>query len=256
MLEGKEKIFMQVDLLCSGSKGNCCIVRDGQSQLMIDCGSTKKYLFQAMQDVNAKIEDCNGILITHAHVDHVSQLKHVNSQPVYSYCDLKLMDNHHRVYPNDEFDIGTFHVQVIRLSHDSPNTVGYVIQSQGEKLVYITDTGFIANANKPLIQNADYYVFESNHDVEMLMQTNRPLFLKQRILSAEGHLNNEDSAANLSEIINVNTKQIVLAHLSQEANTPEKALETFHSTFLKKGMSEQGIEVRAAQQFEIIQMGK
>lgn len=247
---------MQVDLLCSGSKGNCCIVRDGRSQLMIDCGSTKKYLFQALEDVDAKIEDCNGVLITHAHVDHVSQLKHVVSQPVYSYCDLKLMDNHHRVVPKQEFDVGTFHIQVIGLSHDSPNTVGFVIRSGDEKLVYITDTGFIANANKPLIQNADYYVFESNHDVEMLMNTNRPLFLKQRILSAEGHLNNEDASTNLSEIVNVNTKQIVLAHLSQEANTHDLALDSFHSTFLKKGMQENGIDVRAAKQFEIVHMGK
>ena len=247
---------MQVDLLCSGSKGNCCIVRDGVSQLMIDCGSTKKYLFQALENVNATIEDCDGILITHAHTDHVSQLKHVVSRPVYSYCDLKIMDNNHHVVPKEEFDIGTFHIQVIGLSHDSPNTVGFVIWSGNEKLVYITDTGYIANANKPLLQNADYYVFESNHDVEMLMNTSRPLFLKQRILSAEGHLNNEDSASNLSEIVNVNTKQIVLAHLSQEANTSDMALEAFHSTFLKKARPENGIEVRAAKQFEIIHMGK
>ena len=247
---------MQIDLLCSGSKGNCCIVSNGRDRLMIDCGSTKKYLFKSLDEIGVSIEDCEGILITHGHSDHVSQLKHVNCRPVYSYCDLKLMENHHRIVPMQEFDLAGFHIQVIGLSHDSPNTVGFVIQSQDEKLVYITDTGYVANAHKPYLQNADYYIFESNHDVEMLMGTKRPLFLKQRILSAEGHLNNEDASLNLSELIGNKTKEITLAHLSQEANTPDLALDTLYETFEKRNIPLNGVVVRAAKQFEIAHMGK
>ena len=51
-----------------------------------------------------------------------------------------------------------------------------------KKLVYVTDTGYVSNEVKTYLENADYYIFESNHDIETLMNTNRPMFLKQRIL--------------------------------------------------------------------------
>ena len=67
-------------------------------------------------------------------------------------------------------------------------------------------------------------IFESNHDVDRLMHTKRPMFLKQRILSDNGHLNNEDSSLNLTSLINAKTKNIVLAHLSEEANTQRSSI--------------------------------
>lgn len=243
---------MRVDLLCSGSKGNSCLVRSENSSLLIDCGSTKKYLMQALSSVNQNVDDLNALLISHAHTDHVSQLKHFKHLPVYSYCDLKDLENHHIVRPLQEFDINGFHIQVISLSHDSPNTVGYVIYADNQKLVYITDTGYVANEVKPYLENADYYVFESNHDIETLMNTNRPMFLKQRILGDSGHLNNIDASSNLASLINSKTKEIVLAHLSEEANAPSIALNCIYDHFLKKDLPYREINIRAAKQFEIL----
>lgn len=243
---------MRIDVLCSGSKGNACLVRHGDSQILIDCGSTQRYLKQAMNKVQASFDDCNGVLITHTHKDHVSRIKDVKHLPIYSYCDLEDVDHHTIVEPLSTFDLGCFHVQVIRLSHDSPKTVGYVIETDQEKLVYITDTGYIPNDEKALLCNADYYVFESNHDIARLMQTNRPMFIKQRILSDSGHLNNEDSSMNLSQIINSKTKEVVLAHLSEQANVPELALDIFQETFRKQGLPYANLTVRAAKQFEAL----
>ena len=138
---------MQVDLLCSGSKGNSCLIRTKNSSLLIDCGSTKKYLMNALGSVNQRVDDLNALLVTHAHTDHVSQLKHFRHLPVYSYCDLKDLDNHRIVRPLQEFDVNEFHIQVISLSHDSPNTVVYVIYADGKKLVYVTDTGVVYHKN-------------------------------------------------------------------------------------------------------------
>ncbi|MBD9217059.1 MAG: MBL fold metallo-hydrolase, partial [Solobacterium sp.] len=80
---------MRIDLLCSGSKGNSCLIRHEDTQLLIDCGSTKKYLMESFKKVGACVDDTNGVLISHAHSDHVSQLKHFKHLDVYSYCDLK-----------------------------------------------------------------------------------------------------------------------------------------------------------------------
>lgn len=243
---------MRVDLLCSGSKGNSCLIRSEKTSILIDCGSTKKYLMSSLQQVHQKVEDLSGVLITHAHTDHISQLKHFKSLPVYSYCDLKDLEDPRHLVPLQEFDIDNLHIQTIGLSHDSPNTVGYVIYGEGQKIVYITDTGYLPNDEKQYLENADTYIFESNHDVETLMSCNRPMFLKQRILGDMGHLNNEDASNNLANLINTKTKNIVLAHISQEANHPELALDCIHSCFLKKDLNARSIDIQAAKQFEIL----
>lgn len=246
---------MRIDLLCSGSKGNSCVIREGDSQLLIDCGSTKKYLIQAFDQIHANVNDSDAVLITHTHSDHIKQLKMVKHLPIYSYCDLEDVDHHTIVAPLSTFDVNRFHITVIGLSHDAPKTVGYVIETEKEKLVYITDTGYIPNDEKQYLTNADYYIFESNHDVAQLMKTSRPMFLKQRILGDNGHLNNEDSSLNLTQLINANTKNIVLAHLSQEANHPELAMDTLVNQFHKKDLPTSNIQMKAAEQFEIETLG-
>ena len=93
---------MRIDLLCSGSKGNSCLIRHEDTQLLIDCGSTKKYLMESFKKVGACVDDTNGVLISHAHSDHVSQLKHFKHLDVYSYCDLKDALDKHDVVPNQK----------------------------------------------------------------------------------------------------------------------------------------------------------
>lgn len=240
---------MRVDVLCSGSKGNSCLVTSGEARLLIDCGSTKRYLTQALAEVGVSVNDISAVLITHSHSDHVSQLKLVSDLPVYSCCSLKEKTRQVKILPGDRFLVGPFRISVIGLSHDAPGgCVGYVIEDGTSKLVYVTDTGFVPNAAKELLADADAYVFESNHDVAMLMGTSRPMYLKQRILSDSGHLNNLDSAHCLSQIVTGRTKHVILAHLSEEANTPELALEAFHEGFARRGLDDSGLDVRCGKQ--------
>ena len=105
-------------------------------------------------------------------------------------------------------------------------------------MVYITDTGYINEKNFKYISNKSLYVFESNHDIQMLMNNpNYPHHTKIRILSDKGHLSNNDSAYYLSKLIGSNTKYIILAHLSEQNNTSKLALSTIDSVFRKKGIN-------------------
>lgn len=235
---------MRADLLCSGSRGNSCLVRTQDTNLLIDAGSTKKHLMDSLARLHVKVEDIDAVLVTHGHSDHISQLKHFTSRPVYSCCTLDC-ETHH-VEPGDRFLVGSVGIVVIGLSHDAPGTIGFVLRSGPSKLVYITDTGFVPNAAKPLLEDGTAYIFESNHDVQMLMDTSRPLFLKQRILSDSGHLCNEDSAMLLAGLVGPHTKAVVLAHISEQANTPAKALAAFHEGFRKRHVDDSSIQVQAA----------
>ena len=246
---------MKAALLASGSKGNCCLIKHKDTQLIIDCGSTKRYLNECFGRLQVDVANTDALLVTHTHKDHVSQLNFFRHLPCYAWADLE-SETQKKVEPFETFWVKDIRIQVLPLSHDAKNTVGYVLEADGEKLVYVTDTGYVRNDVKERIVNADYYIFESNHDVEMLMQTSRPIYIKQRIINDYGHLNNEDSARILSEVIGDKTKEIVLAHISQEGNTRAQAYQVLEQELGRRQFLHDGLDLYPAQQFGIHLLGK
>lgn len=238
---------MQYIGLCSGSKGNSWVIKHQKSTILIDCGCTKKYLKEKLEENDVSLDEIDALLITHAHSDHIKQVNMFSEKKIYGTCDCcsTILDKY------EQFLVGSFKITTLPLSHDSPKTVGYLIEADNEKLVYISDTGYIHNDVIKHIKNLDYYLFESNHDVELLMQTKRPYFLKSRILSDTGHLSNVDCGKILYDVIGDNTKEITLVHLSEEANTPETALSTVKSQL----NGYKGI-LQTAEQYSCIKGGK
>ncbi|MCQ2911991.1 MAG: MBL fold metallo-hydrolase [Bacilli bacterium] len=218
----------------SGSKGNATIIFDEETLIQIDMGLTKKRVVESLSTINKSIEDLQGVLITHEHVDHVKNI-HMYKGKVPIYASEGTLDCYDcKVVPEESFEIGTLTIIPFQTSHDAANPVGYVIFSGDSKLVYMTDTGCIPDDSFEYLKNADYYIVESNHDLKMLMDSHRPACLKRRIKGDYGHLSNIDSAIYMSECISNKTKAIYLAHLSEECNIPELALESYKKTFKRK----------------------
>ena len=122
-------------------------------------------------------------------------------------------------------------VEVLKTSHDTSDSRSFVIRSDGKSMVYMTDTGFINTKHFKKIENLNVYLFESNHDIEMLLHGPYPKWLKDRVMGPYGHLSNKDSAIYLAKIIGPKTQKILLTHLSHKNNTEEKALETINEIF-------------------------
>ena len=116
-------------------------------------------------------------------------------------------------------------ITAIRTSHDCPGSVGFKIETENTCLGYITDLGIIPDATMELLSGSDCIVIESNHDEEMLRYGRYPVFLKKRILSEQGHLSNDQCAEAVSRFADRGTRHFLLAHLSQENNLPELALD-------------------------------
>lgn len=248
--------MMEFAMLASGSKGNSFVIRDGTGVIMIDCGSTKKHLFTSLEKIGVRRDELDAVVITHDHTDHISQIRHFADLPLWSPVEIPDTECF-SVKPMKSFTVETMRITPLALSHDASGTVGYIIDDGREKLVYITDTGYVNQNYLPLLAGADYIVMESNHDVGMLMQTRRPQFLKARIYSDQGHLCNEDCASVLCRIVTENTKMIILAHISQEANTREKALAVNRQALLSecRGRLNRNLILCAAGQYEIIRKG-
>lgn len=242
---------MEYHILASGSKGNSCIIKSNGVSLLIDCGMTQKYLKACFEELSVDFKALDALLITHDHSDHTKQVRMFRELDIYSPSEL-LFDYTH-VEPYESFTIEHFKITPLKTSHDTEYSVAYVIEDGQSKLVYMTDTGYVRKQDYHYLENADHYILESNHDPVLLMKSNRPYYIKQRILSDTGHLSNEKAGQVLASVISDKTKSITLAHMSLEANTEEVALQTIHEHLEDHDLL--GIEIQVAKQFEIVSGG-
>jgi phosphoribosyl 1,2-cyclic phosphodiesterase len=228
---------MKVVVLASGSKGNSTYIESNNTKILIDLGMSSNYIEEKLRDLNVNPKDINAILITHTHNDHIAGLKSFNKKfktPIFISPKMEeVIRNNVREpiinYIKKEMTIENVNIKVIKNSHDT-ESYGYIFD---EKLVYITDTGYINVKYFDMLLNKDMYILESNHDIELLQNGKYSHYLKQRILSDKGHLSNELCSYYLSKLIGSNTKYIVLAHLSEENNTKELAYETLKNKIPK-----------------------
>ena len=263
---------MEICVFSSGSCGNCTLVQTKNLNILIDAGITKKAIDENLINHNLTLNDINYVLITHEHADHVraflSLLKYDNIKILMSigtYNELlKANKSKEKFYDlirckkdngdiillaREQDHIHYVPIKVLDLTitpipayHDAAECVGYVIEDSQNKLVNLTDTGYVHNKIFDLIADATCYILESNHDPQILMNSERPYYLKQRILSDHGHLSNQDSMIVLAKIMGPNTKLVMHAHVSQECNLTKIIELTRKNIFNEYGIITDGIK--------------
>lgn len=232
---------MNVCVLSSGSGGNCTYIESGKTKILIDLGTSSLYVEKKLQELNVNPANIDGIFITHTHVDHIKGIKvFLKKYHTKLYLsEIVLKEIYEDIRPENyeiidqKINLNDFNITMFKTSHDTLDANGFIFESNGKSIVYTTDTGYINKRNHKLLSNRNLYIFESNHDVEMLMNGHYPYHIKQRILGDKGHLSNTDSAYYLSKFIGADTKCIILAHLSKDNNTEELALSTLKETLKK-----------------------
>ena len=221
---------MKVSVLASGAKGNSTYIETNNTKVLIDAGMSNLYIEKKLILLGVNPDDINFVFITHTHTDHIAGLKvfiKKHHPKVFltldMYNELKDILNDYEILES-EIILNDLIVDYFKTSHDT-DSVGYIFKSNDKEIVYVTDTGYINIKNLKKLNNKDLYIFESNHDIEMLMNNpNYPYQIKQRILGDKGHLSNSQCKEYLNKIIGDKTKYIVLAHLSEQNNDPSLAL--------------------------------
>ena len=241
---------MYFNVIASGSKGNATLIVHHSTVILIDLGITLTRLNEELAFLHLSLKDIDALFITHEHSDHLNGLKAISPKKMYALARTIPGNLSNVIDMYETVNIKELKITPFPISHDAINPCGYVVESENEKLAYMTDTGIFLDEALCVMSNPDYLIIESNHDVAMEMKTHRSLQLKQRIMSNHGHLCNEDSAFASLEIIGDKTKEIVLAHLSEEANTPEVALNAYRKVFSYKGKDINKYHVRCASQNE------
>ena len=237
--------------LFSSSSGNSVYIGDNSGGILVDVGRSAKQTDLMLQKIGVDIDSIKGIFITHEHTDHVNGLKVFASKhklPVYASTGtleaLKskgvLTSSNIDIALNDEIEVAGLHIKPVKISHDCADGKGYVITGcdGSTRAAIATDTGYMSTELLSEITGCRLVYIESNHDVDMLKTGPYNFMLQKRILSNVGHLSNDACADALRALVNKGTTHFVLAHLSQENNTPHLAYTTATKALLEMGAME------------------
>ncbi|PLR96488.1 MBL fold metallo-hydrolase [Bacillus sp. T33-2] len=240
---------LHFSVLASGSTGNAVYVETEDHSFLVDAGLSGKQMEALFQQIGRDMKDLSGVLVTHEHSDHIKGIGVVARKyklPIYANEKTwRAMDGLIGEIATEQkfsFDMetvksfGSLDIESFGVSHDAAEPMFYAFHHAGRKLVLITDTGYVSDRMKGIISNAETYVFESNHDVQMLRMGRYPWNVKRRILSDVGHVSNEDAAIAMSEVAGDRTKQIYLAHLSLDNNMKDLARMSVAQTLESRGL--------------------
>lgn len=248
--------------LYSGSKGNSVLIESDKAKILIDAGKSARALCMALRGIGKDIDDIDAIFITHEHSDHVSALevllkKHRIPVHVVGISAKKMLMRGLSAYesiicqhtPSFSVQVKDIKVSSFQTPHDSEYSVGYRIEIGDSVIGYATDIGYITDEIRGALAGCESVVIECNHDLEMLMNGPYPYDLKLRIKSNKGHLSNDDCASIASDLCLIGTKNILLAHLSEENNDPAVAFDTVWSA-----IADEGFNLKVASQYECVKL--
>ena len=259
-----------VTVLASGSNGNCVAIHSEDRTLLVDCGISKSELIHRLELSAISPDTIKGILLTHAHGDHVKGVDLVARTlevPVYatSACFDGLKAHIEKYSRKKEctllprlfqvgytFECAQFQVTPFPVEHDA-DTVGYVLTTPRGKIGIATDVGTPTHLLETFLRDCHTLVLESNYDQNMLIQSPRSWDLKHRICGGHGHLSTRQAAELLPRLVTRNTRNVILAHTSGDCNHYQLALdaaqEALHSIqrddiFLECGRRDGAIPTR------------
>ena len=235
---------MSLKMCCfaSGSKGNCCYVAGGGTNILIDLGIPALRAEKCLAAVGCSPDSVH-IFVTHSHTDHIGGLKvFCRRHPdVKVYCQQECAAGLYRaglspVVVDRETEIGGVNIQAVSVPHDVP-CFGYVLSYEGKSVAVVTDIGRIDRRILDALSGCGIVMLEANHDLSMLNCNPRySRELKSRISSSYGHLSNVDCADACAYLGSRGVKSFILAHLSEENNEQDLAV-----SFVKSKLEISGI---------------
>jgi phosphoribosyl 1,2-cyclic phosphodiesterase len=228
---------MKLSVFASGSSGNCTLVTAGSTAVLVDAGISCRKVTDRLRQLGVNPEQLDGILITHTHSDHICGLNVLLKKraiPVYASAEageelwykLSNLDHEqlHTIQPEQPMEMGALNVTAFATPHDAPGSLGYHFSAGNRRFAIATDLGCVQPHIAQVLDGVNAAILEANHDPDWLRDGPYPYPLQQRILGQYGHLSNEVCGELAVQLAHSGAQLLVLGHLSQENNAPERAL--------------------------------
>ncbi len=229
--------MLRLTVLGSGSSGNCAVVSSERTSLLIDAGLSAKQIAMRMKVAGYDPARLDGILLTHEHSDHTGGLEIVSKKwniPIYATAltreviedDFRHAPTWRLMQTGSAFQINDLTIECFPVPHDAVDPVGFIVHDEESKLGFLSDVGHVTHLIRDRLKGSHTLFLEANYDTHLLDEdTKRPWATKQRISSRHGHLSNEQAADFVASIAHSGLHQVVLGHLSEDCNHPDKAVE-------------------------------
>lgn len=244
--------MVRLTVLGSGSSGNCAVVSTGRTTVLIDAGLSAKQICLRMESAGYSLEQLDGILLTHEHQDHTGGLEVLSGKHKLSLFATPLTQEtllgslKFRGAPSwkimntgSAFDFQDLRIECFPVPHDAVDPVGFIIADEESRLGVLSDVGFVTNLIKDRLRASDSLFVEANYDTQLLeADTKRPWATKQRISSRHGHLSNDQAAELLEEIAHPDLHHVVLGHLSDDCNDPDRVVKRMQESLHRVGVKE------------------
>jgi phosphoribosyl 1,2-cyclic phosphodiesterase len=248
--------------LASGSKGNCLYLGNENTKLLIDAGLSAKSIISKLEEINVTLDEIDAVLITHEHIDHIRGLQSLcskrsipiftNSETAKAILSQVKQPLKFKIFSTGEsFEYGGIEIHPFSVQHDAADPVAFTFRIEDLKIGVCADLGFVTTMVESRLKECDYLYIEANHQPDMVHASSRPMVYKQRVLSRQGHLSNDECAKLLRSVLHEKLKHVYLAHLSSECNAPELAMRTVQHVIKEHNMN---VPVSIAYQDKVSQL--
>lgn len=225
---------MLLHVLGSGSKGNAFALSAEGGTLLVEAGFSAKELARRAEGAGVDLATVVGIAVTHEHGDHARGAVRLAGKlgvPLLASGGTwrRLADRpeelgHRRLGLAAAAEIGPFTVFAAPIVHDAAEPLALAVaSSDGVKVGFAFDLGRPTISLRYLLRDCHAMVVEANYDDLLLRASGYPVSVQARIAGSAGHLSNRAAAELLRELMHPALDAVVLAHLSQQCNAPERA---------------------------------
>lgn len=231
---------MKIKILMTGSDGNCCLLCNNNTSILIDAGFKTKTKMEDLLNPIILSEDIKlkGIIVTHEHTDHfnpwtgrlamdldipiyLSQKHYANEETrktkYLTHEDKRTGIIRHaniiNIEENQEFEIEDIKIYPFAVYHDANKTFGF--RFNNNELCWVTDCGFMSENIKQQILQCNNLALEFNYDVKKLINSERYWMNKLRILGKFGHMNIDESIKFLKRIKEHHLNNLITLHSSE-----------------------------------------
>ncbi len=223
-----------VSVLSSGSCGNSFLVVGDGSAVLVDAGLSARELERRISMFGIGPSEIEAVVLTHEHTDHVRGARRFcadNGIRVFGTkgtLSLTPLDGVESVpiRAGDTVSIGDLVLEPFGVMHLAAEPVAFKIRVGNSSVAIASDLGCVTEDVVEHMRGVQVLMIEANYDEGMLASGSYPDFLKNAIRSKHGHLSNADAGLLSSAVVDSDTKEVVLVHLSMENNTPELARRT------------------------------
>ena len=241
--------MITVHTLASGSSGNACLIRHGDTAVLLDAGISCRRITTSLRELGLTPDDLTAVLITHTHTDHIAGLQTLLKKTSFPVLASEAADRDllyrmpacagrlEAFTPGRAFALGSCTVRPFAISHDAPGACGYRLDTEDGSVGLLTDSGYVTDEAAESLAGCELVLLEANHDVETLECGPYPYFLKERVLGNRGHLSNETAARFAVTLTHSGTRELILSHLSRENTTPAMAYNAVERALSAAGLA-------------------